>query len=52
MYSIKEFAEMFRLSYMFVWKLVTTEKIKAIKIGGVYRISQDEVDRVKKEGVA
>ena len=49
--STTEFAKFFGISRQYVHKLILQNKIKAIKIGTRWRISQQEFERVKKEGV-
>jgi excisionase family DNA binding protein len=51
MYKLKEVAAMLRISYVFLFNKVKQGKVKAIKIGGAWRIMQDEVDRILKEGI-
>lgn len=50
MYTVQELADVLRMSYTGVLKLIKENKIKAVKIGKVWRISQEEYDRVMKEG--
>jgi excisionase family DNA binding protein len=50
LYSLKEVAEMLGVTYNTVWNLVKTEKIKAVKVGRVLRIDQEEVERIMREG--
>ena len=50
MYSIAELAEMLSVSYFSIYRLITNGTIAAIKVGAQYRISQEEVDRIKEYG--
>jgi len=50
LYSLKEVAEILGVTYNTVWKLVTVHKINAVNVGRVLRVSQEEVDRIMKEG--
>lgn len=49
--STPEFAKFFGISRQYVHKLILKGEIKAIKIGTKWKISQEEFERVKKEGV-
>lgn len=46
--TVSEFATKFSISRQFVWKLIKEGKLKAIKIGSLYKIPVSEVDRIKK----
>lgn len=46
--TVSEFATKFSVSRQFVWKLIKEGKLKAIKIGSIYKIPVSEVDRIKK----
>ena len=46
--TVSEFAKQFSISRQFVWKLIKEGKLKAIKIGSIYKISVSEVERIKK----
>jgi excisionase family DNA binding protein len=50
LYSVKEVADMLGVTYNTVWNLINTGKIKAVKVGRVLRIEQEEVERIMKEG--
>ena len=50
LYRVKEVADMLGVTYNTVWNLIQTEKIKAVKVGRVLRIEQEEVERIMKEG--
>lgn len=51
MVSLKEAAQEIRVCYNTMLKYVNTGAIKAVKIGRTYRISEEEIERVKREGV-
>jgi excisionase family DNA binding protein len=51
MYSIREVAKLLKLSYPTTYKMVMDGRIKAVKMGFSWRISQDEIDRILKEGI-
>ena len=46
--TVSEFAKQFSISRQFVWKLIKEGKLKAIKIGSLYKIPVSEVDRIEK----
>ena len=46
--TVSEFATKFSVSRQFVWKLIKEGKLKAIKIGSIYKIPISEVDRIEK----
>lgn len=48
MKSIKEVAEIFNVSRQTIHAWIKKGAIKAIKIGGTVRISDEEIERVKK----
>ena len=50
MYNIDQVAEMLRLCRITVFRYIKSGKINAIKIGREWRIKQDEIDRIMKEG--
>ena len=50
MYNIDQVAEMLRLCRITVFRYIKSGKIKAIKIGREWRIKQDEIDRIMREG--
>ena len=51
MYNIDQVADMLRLCRITVFRYIKSGKIKAIKIGREWRIKQDEIDRIMREGV-
>ena len=46
--TVSEFATKFSVSRQFVWKIIKEGKLKAIKIGSIYKIPVSEVDRIEK----
>lgn len=50
MYTINEVAEMLKVQPMMIYNALYNGKIKGIKIGRVWRITEEEVQRIKKEG--
>lgn len=50
--NLKEVSEVLGLHYNTVLKYVTAGLIHAVKIGKSYRVSEDEIDRIKREGIS
>lgn len=50
MYTLYELAEKLRISYTSVVHFVQAGKIKAVKIGRRWFVSEEELNRVMKEG--
>ncbi len=48
MYTIKEFAEIFKVSEMTVKRWIKKGDVKPTKIGGTVRISDEEIERLKR----
>ena len=46
--SVTEFAKKFGISRQFVWKMIKNQKLKAIKIGSIYKIPISEVEKIEK----
>ena len=46
--TVSEFATKFSVSRQFVWKMIREGKLRAIKIGSIYKIPVSEVDRIEK----
>lgn len=46
--TVSEFAKKFNVSRQFVWKMIKEGKLKAIKIGSIYKIPVSEIDRIEK----
>jgi len=42
-----DFAKIFNISHQTVLNLIRQKKIKAIKVGGQFRIPKSEVERIK-----
>lgn len=51
MLSVKEVAKELSVSEMTIFRRLCCGKIKGIKIGKVWRISEEEVKRIKEQGV-
>ena len=49
--SLKEAASEIRVCYNTMLKYVNTGAVKSVKIGRKYLISEEEIERVKREGV-
>ena len=45
--TVTEFAKRFGISQQFVWKMIKEGRLKAIKIGSIYKIPVSEIDRIK-----
>ena len=50
MLSVNELAELLKVHPNTIFKALKQGKIKGIKIGGVWRIGDEEVERIKQEG--
>ena len=50
LYTLQEVAEMLGVTYMTVWNLAKAGKIQTVNVGRLLRITQDEIDRLMKEG--
>ena len=50
MLTIQDVADVFRVRYLTVWKAIQEKKIKVVRVGRAYRISEEELERLKKEG--
>lgn len=50
MLSVNDLAEFLKLHPNTIFKALKQGKIKGIKIGGVWRISEEELQRIKREG--
>ena len=46
LYGVKEVADMFGVSSQAIRNMIDREELKAVKIGGSYRIPQKEIDRL------
>lgn len=51
MYTIKQFCELFQVSRTSVMIWIREGKVHPVKIGNKWMFSQEEIDRIKKEGV-
>lgn len=50
MYSTTEVAEKLKISRYTVFRALNQGRIKGIKIGNIWRISEEEFNRIKQEG--
>ena len=50
MYSTKEVAEKLSISQATIFRALKQGRIKGIKIGNIWRVSEEELERLKKEG--
>ena len=46
--TVTQFAKKFDISRQFVWKMIREGKLRAIRIGKIYKIPMSEVDRIEK----
>lgn len=46
--TVSDFARKFSISRQFVWKMIREGKLRAIRIGKIYKIPMSEVDRIEK----
>lgn len=51
MLTISEVAKELKLSEMTIFRYLKSGKIKGVKIGKNWRVKQEEVERIKEEGV-
>jgi len=49
-YTLKEVASELKLSYHMVFNLVHSGKIKAVRFGNHWRVTESELERVKESG--
>lgn len=45
--TVSDFARKFSISRQFVWKMIREGKLRAIRIGSLYKIPVSEVDRIE-----
>lgn len=50
MYSLNQVAKILGYSKRTIYRMINDKRIKAVRIGKQYRISEEEVERIKKEG--
>lgn len=50
--GLREVSEVLGLHYNTVLKYVSLGLIRAIKIGKAYRVSEEEIERIKREGIS
>lgn len=48
MLTVQDVANIFRVTRKAVYQWINAGKIKAIRIGGVIRITEEEVERIKR----
>lgn len=51
MYTTKEIADIIKLNERTVRNWINDGKIKAVKLNSEWRVSDEELERIKKEGV-
>jgi excisionase family DNA binding protein len=51
MLTVEQVAEILNVAKITIFRHLKTGQIKGVKIGNVWRISVEEVERIKKEGV-
>lgn len=51
MFTVEQVAEILNIAKITVFRHLKSGKIKGVKIGNVWRISIEEVDRIKQEGI-
>ena len=51
MLTVEQVAEILNVAKITIFRHLKSGKIKGVKIGNVWRISMEEVDRIKQEGV-
>lgn len=51
MLTIKDVAKILKLHEMTVYRYVVSGKIKSVKFGNKYRISEEELEKLKKVGL-
>ena len=50
MWTIQDLADFFKVDYTIIYDRVIAKKINAVKAGIQWRIPEEEVERLKKEG--
>lgn len=50
MLTIQDVADELKIAYNTVWKAIHSGKIKAVKMLSSYRITEEELQRLRKEG--
>lgn len=51
MYTIEQVCTMLNIHQNSLYKWIKQGKVNAVKVGKVYRISEEEIDRIKREGI-
>lgn len=50
MWTIKDLAQYLKVDYTTIYDRIIAKKIKAVKFGCQWRIPEEEIERLKKEG--
>lgn len=50
-YTVIELADLLNVSKEYIYRLVWKEQIRAVKIGKMWRIPEDEVERILRTGL-
>lgn len=50
MYTVEQVANALQVSQMTIFRKLNNGKIKGVKIGTSWRISEEELERIKREG--
>ena len=50
LHDLKEVAQMLGVSYLTVYNYVRQGRIKSVRVGRFLRVTQEEVERIMKEG--
>ena len=48
MYTLKEVMSIFKVTRQTIYNWIAEGKIKVVKIGGIVRVSEEEVERIKR----
>ncbi len=51
LYRVPELARVLAISRAAVWNLISSGKIRAVRIRGSVRIARDEAERIAREGI-
>lgn len=50
MLTIEDVASELKVAPMTIYRVLKLGKVKGVKIGAIWRISEDELERIKREG--
>lgn len=50
-YTLNEVADILRVSRRTIYRYIKMGKLKAVKVHGQWRVSSEEIKRIKKEGL-